>query len=162
MNWVLDNLNIVIAIAAGIAYWLNNMRVSKEEARRQAEEPPPEESEDVFGPDFDFGEPETSPPTDMPPPLFRQPVPPPLPAAVDAGELARQAQIQERLREARENKAANRSSTEVSRSWIQARDRPKKPPTPSGGIKTRLRNTREIRKAFVMREILGPPVALRR
>jgi len=145
MSWVFDNLQIVIAIAAGVAYWLNNMRQAKESREQDV---PPVDAEDIFGPDFDFGEPESV-----------VPKPPPLPVA-DNGEFLRQQQLQERIRIVRENKASNRSSTEVSRTWQQKKDVPKKVEAFPNSIKSRLKTPGEIRKAFIMREILGPPTGL--
>jgi len=147
MTWILDNLQIVVAIAAGIAYWLNNMRQAKETAQEREEGPV--DLEDIYGPDFDFGRTEIT-----------VAAPPPLPV-VDDGERIRQQQLQERMRVVRENKAANRSSTEVSRSWQQKKDHQKQGEVFSSSIKARLKITGEIRKAVIMKEILGPPVGLR-
>lgn len=84
MDWLLDNLQILFVIAAGVAYWLNSMRQAKEEARQQRDEPP-HDPDEVFGPDFDFNEqppPRQSevflPPPVAPPPYGSAP-PPPLP-----------------------------------------------------------------------------------
>jgi hypothetical protein len=146
MSWILENLQIVVALAAGIAYWLNNMRQARETAREREEAPV--DLEEIFGPDFDFGKVE---PAATPPPLPR----------VDDGEILRQQQLQERIRTVRENKAANRSSTEVVRSWQQKKDQPKKADMSPNSIRSRLKVPGEIRKAVIMREILGPPAGLR-
>ncbi len=90
MDWILDNLIILFLIAGGLASWLNSVRQAREEAKqdRQHDEQPADVDE-IFGPDFDFGErsqkPGESPPQTevfLPPPVTTSQSPsgpPPLP-----------------------------------------------------------------------------------
>jgi outer membrane biosynthesis protein TonB len=192
MQWIFDNLQILIAGAALVAYWLNNMRQAKEEAARERQEAEAE-AEDVFGPDFDFGTPQDDPasrpaapqpppmPQAGPPPILRQtrtaPTPP-TPSAVET-ELARQQAIQERLRLAREARQARPANTTGGAAATQARTSNRggaaatqarvtgrtatssaTPASASTSLARRLRDRSEIRRAIVLREILGPPPGL--
>lgn len=167
MEWILDNFQIVIALAAAVAYWLNNLRQPKEEERRDAGQEP---REDYFGPDFDFGQPEEETrQAPVPPPLVRPfaaapaIAPPPLPTAAEA-ELERQQQMMDRLkllREARDRApdgaAATKARVAAKRTAPGAATAPAMP-----GLRSRLRSGPALRQAIVEKEILGPPVSLRR
>lgn len=190
MNWILDNIQIIIGIAAAIAYWLTNLRTAK------AELPPPDhevEVEDVFGPDFDFGErrDEPAPRREVlpPPPLHPRPhVPPPLPvmASAAAAELARQQGLMDRLNRLRKTEApavpaiaaAPRASgggraartakvARVARVAKTARLAKTStaayeiPATSTNALRQRLQDQHEIRRAIVLREVLGPPLGMR-
>ncbi len=62
MDFILENLYVLIFVAAGIAQWVNSQREAMKtemEAQRRREQPQPqqlEEEDDFFGPDFDFDE----------------------------------------------------------------------------------------------------------
>jgi len=83
MDWIFDNLQILVFIGAGIAFWLNSMRQAKAEAENERNQPPVDLDE-VFGPDFDFNSPpphgEAPRQTEvfLPPPVSASP--PPVPA----------------------------------------------------------------------------------
>jgi hypothetical protein len=77
-------------------------------------------------------------------------------------ELKRQAEIQERLRQLRETKAvttggaaATRTRTATQQTGFHA------PAAARGGLRGAVRSRSEIRRAVILREILGPPLALR-
>ena len=183
MQWIFDNLQILIAGAALVAYWLNNMRQAKEEAARERQEAEAE-VEDHFGPDFDFGTPEeatpprqnTPPPAPPPkpqagPPPILRPTraasPPPAVLSAVETEMARQQALQERLRQVREARQTRTTATTTGgAAATQARvtgrtaTSPATPASASASLARRLRDRQEIRRAIVLREILGPPPGL--
>jgi hypothetical protein len=217
MEWIFDNLQIIIVVAGAIAYWLNQRAREKagqeadydqdgipenrplrreieprtldggaseqeERARRIREEiqrkiaerrgqaaPPPmpapvfEEREVVFREETSF-----------PPPLRPVEVPPPMPtrevvtAYVDTEALERQRRLAEQL----EQLEAQRR--EARRAAVQVRAEGRTPgatPTATAagrgaalgvrGVGAELRDPRALRRAIVLREVLGAPVALR-
>lgn len=184
MDWIFENLQIVIAIGAGIAYMVNSIRQSR---HAREEEAKPEHGEDYFGPDFDFGEsPQASPAPSqrplMPPPLQRErakrtpsTVPPVIargagsktataPKFVPASEneLHRQQAIFDKLAELRQESAASKSLLQERRPKLR---RPKPALAEKvvnlHSVKNRLRNSKEARHGIIMREILDRPIGLR-
>jgi hypothetical protein len=210
MDWILDNLQIVIAIAGAIAYWLNAR--SKEKAGEPA--------------DYDGdGEPDTLPgggrtmrdgEREMeqaeatrriqeeirrkiaeragqtgaegggwtPPEFEPQPLPPPMPPRRREPELAphaREARREETEREAalvleRQRglaeqyaalKARKVEAGREAKSVWAAEVSPVRTAVVQGrkkddlGLLAELRNARSLKKAIVLREVLGAPVALR-
>ncbi len=160
MDWVFENIQILIGIAAAIAYWLTHLK----QAREDRAEPPIEDAEDVFGDEEDWEMPqreEARPRPAAPPPLVKS-VPPPLPAYAEAaaGELERQQEMMARLKRLREERAVTTGGAAAAKA--RAAKRPKAPATPTPqGLRRRLRDRGEVRRAIVLREILGPPKALR-
>jgi len=198
MDWVFDNIQIVIALAAALAYWLTNMKAAKEARQAEAEAEAEAEAagrtemdEDVFGPDFDFGQPQDELPRRMesrPPPLVeRAPArPPQMPAIAQAAEaeLTRQRAMMERLQQFKDNREvmagampAKARTARLARTAKSARTaRIARTVRTVGsnaaavaaasakgplGLHGSLRNRTELRKAIVLHEILGPPKALR-
>ncbi|MBN8458429.1 MAG: hypothetical protein J0M04_11395 [Verrucomicrobia bacterium] len=104
-----------------------------------------------------------------PPPLRQAPPPAPPPplrgmasVAISTttntdAELARQRQLEERIRALREASAT--AAPEPSSATAPTAHRPA--PAHHGVLHRRLRNPREIRRAFVLKEILDRPVGLR-
>ncbi|MGJ8634396.1 MAG: hypothetical protein ACSHX7_10805 [Luteolibacter sp.] len=179
MDFILENLIWFIAAAAGFAQWLNAQREAKKERREQ--QTTPEE-------DYDFREeldeelerrnarPAVPPPIPMgapspavPPPISRsRPAPAPSlqrsapprearqPSTRAGKELERQEQLAEKLQLLKEGKANRPSFHEASQK------RRKTSPSGTGGtLKQRLTSRTELRTAFVLREILDKPVALK-
>jgi len=194
MDWVFENIQIVIALAAALAYWLTNMKAAKEARQAEAEAEAAgrtEMDEDVFGPDFDFGQPQDELPRRMesrPPPLVeRAPArPPQMPAIAQAAEaeLARQTAMMERLRQFKDNRevmagpvptkartariartAKSARTARIARTvrTIGSNAAATAAASAKGplGLHGSLRNRTELRKAIVLHEILGPPKALR-
>lgn len=202
MDWIFDNLQVLVFIAAGIAYSLNSMRQAKAEAEaRREREQNPVDPEDVFGPDFDFNQPpDRQPQTEvfLPPPLPAEPQPaqaptastrerrgfpqaeptperpqaphsPRQPALQDAlnAELERQRSLEQRilsLRQNRESRNSGAAATQRSVVANRAASRggvPDVEPSALDGIRSRLRNPREARRAIVLREILDAPLGMR-
>lgn len=210
MDWILDNLQIVIAIAGAIAYWLNAR--SKEKAGEPA--------------DYDGdGEPDTLPggrramrdaEREMEqaeatrriqeeirrkiaeragrtggegggwttPEFEPQPVPPPMPARRREPELAPYAREERREETEREAalvlerqrglaeqyaalKARKAEAEREAKSVWAAEVSPVSAAAVHGrnrddlGLLAELRNARSLKKAIVLREVLGAPVALR-
>ncbi|MFH1498240.1 MAG: hypothetical protein ABII82_10490 [Verrucomicrobiota bacterium] len=197
MDWILDNLQLVIFIAGAIAYWLNQTRKgwaeSGEEDVRETRQPhaplQPRTEEDnadqvrrvqaeirrkIAERRAAAGGP--PPFADEPEPLYREPAPayepPPVPEAPpplysrndDTASLDRQRHLAEQLAEAERAKAAAR--VKLAEIW----DRPsvaaakRSAARRSDGVNTPreiLRDRRALRTAWIMREVLEKPVALR-
>ncbi len=178
MNWILDHLQLVLAVAGGFAWWLNQ--------RRQADkEPPPHESKTFEDPELaartrrireeiqrkieqrarGYAEPAptTASAVDEPPPVIRDVAVPRGAGRLDAQRqaeiLEEQAAMMERLREAEVMKAAAQkrlafeSATADHTPELLARTR--------STVVDGLHDPAALRRAFILREVLGPPVALR-
>lgn len=184
MDWVFDNLNIIAFLAAGIAYWLNSMRQAKEEARQEREaaeledyreesyQPPPQA--EVFLPPPATPPPLPGPPLVRPPrgapelaPTLRRTPSQQLTMAQDAyqAELDRQKALEERLvslRQSREKRGGGASHMKRALANRGAEQTiGKSEALTSPGIRARLRDRTEAKRAIVMREILGTPVGMR-
>jgi hypothetical protein len=164
VDWIFENFQIFILIALGIGSVVKSLLESKARKKEQESEQHPGE---VFTPDEDDREPAMP---SVPPPFIRQAVPPPLRkrgdyeevAAETAKALKHQNDLAERLRQIRETKATTTGGAYATRTRLSAK---MAPAVSSGGtspgIRARLRNPAEVRRAFVMREILDPPLSLR-
>jgi hypothetical protein len=164
MDWIFDNFQIVILIALGVGSVLKSLLESKAKQKRESEEE--YDPGDVFAPDEEYREP-TMP--SVPPPLTRQVVPPPLResgyddavALETAKTLKHQRELADRLRQIRETKATTTGGASATRARISAKGSAESLPQVPTSIRSRLRDSREVRRAFVMREILDSPVSLR-
>lgn len=188
MDWVLDHLQFIIAAAAAIAWWLNQRRQGKDGAE---EEPPHQEAtfddpdlaertrkirEEIQRKIADRArgyseEQPTLPPAEPDePPVVREvvmtPVPPVRRASTSHYEAQRQAEILEeqatlvdKLREAQAMKAAamKRAQYEATTADHSSDARTLSRST----VLDDLREPAALRRAFILREVLGPPVALR-
>lgn len=107
---------------------------------------------------------------DTPPPLVREVVvervPEPVRASVSRAEAQRQAEIleqqaalAEKMRELEVMKAAAARRSEFERATADVQAEAKV--AARGALLDDLRNRNALRRAFVLREVLGPPVALR-
>jgi hypothetical protein len=197
MEWILDHLQIVIAVAAAIAYWLNQRRQAQlgddeedrtESPQRDFNSDPEEEArtrriqEEIrrkIAERARGGPITVPPPAPEPPPLFRtetssprpvaaplpqreftrQAAPPPFQASA-AAILERQRELEEQMRELEATrKAAQRRAALVAANTavfapVAASER-------NVGLLADLHGGRNLRRAIVLREILGPPVGLR-
>lgn len=189
MDWVSDHLQLIIAVAGGIAWWLNQ----RKQAQDGSESPPQEKS---------FEDPELAERTRRireeiqrkieqrargypneqptipreepvaPPPLIREVVvarqPEPLhsraatsrlEAQRTAEILEQQAALAEQLRQAQEMKAAALRRTQFETEVASKEE--------AAAVAVRsalgedLRNPAALRRAFILREVLGPPLSLR-
>ncbi len=161
MDWIFDNFQILALVGIALATWLKKRADAKaaereeQEARRELEEP-----EEVFGPDEAWGAPYQQPAPAAPPPLVRV-APPPVPAFEVEGELKRQMDMRERLRQLRETKAVTTGGAAVTRARTKDAKHPKNSSAVPVSMRGALRNHGQVRRAIVMREILGPPLGLR-
>lgn len=164
MDWIFDNLQIVLLIALGVGSVLKSMLESKSKANEEREEES-DPGED-FPPYEEYREPAIP---SVPPPLPRQVVPhsqrqfsyDEAAAAETARELKHQRDLAEHLRQIRETKATTTGGAAATRARISAKGAKKSVSQVSLSIRGRLRDPLEVRRAFVMREILDPPVGLR-
>lgn len=163
MDWLLDHFQFVLIIGFALASWLK----SRADAKRAAEEElqPREEgagNDDGYEPEEDWQLPPAMP--TAPPPLIREIAPPPL--YVDTTEadaiLKRQQEIQERLQAIKDSKATTTGGAAETRARIAAAGKPSSPlALGANSLRSSLRDSKQTRRAIVLREILGPPVGLR-
>jgi len=147
MDFVFDNLQVLIIVGAVIAAGLNQLREKK---KREQEEPWQPQAED-YNPADPF---EPAPPRFPIPKIrgARPDGPPPLPQFVELPEpeLARQRNMKKRLK-------TNRAAEAVSAIKTSGKIKPRSPRLVSPTkLRTRLRDKTELRRAIVLREILGP------
>ncbi|RPJ33680.1 MAG: hypothetical protein EHM17_09435 [Verrucomicrobiaceae bacterium] len=164
MDWIFDNFQIVALVALAMASWFKSRMDAKaaEREEQQAREEMAERGEvdQDFGPEEVWREIMAKP---EPPPLYRT-VPPPVTAAVfeAEAELKRQAEIQERLRQLRETKAVTTGGAAATRTRSATQQTGFHAPAAArGGLRGAVSSRSEIRRAVILREILGPPLALR-
>lgn len=167
MDWIFDNFQIVALIGIAFASWLKHRSDLK---RAEQEEQAPMEDEDAYGPTEGWEPPVTQPQPSVPPPLYRQ-SPPPIPresmtthSREQESELVlkRQQEMQERIRQIKESKANTTGGASATRARVAAAQSKAKPMVAGKtGIAATLRDPRELKKAVILREILGPPLGLR-
>ncbi len=204
MDWILEHLQILVAVGAAFAYWLNQRKQEKAEegetrADNRGDFAPPahvdlEEAERTrriqdeirrkIAERASGGPINVPPPAPEPPPIFQRdtmaprPVASPLPqqrereferekrreeqphtfTAAENAALERQRELDEQmsaLAEAKrvaQRKAAAIAATEQAAAYASPA---------RGDLLADLRGARNLRRAMVLREVLGPPVALR-
>lgn len=167
MDWILNHLQIVVLVVLGIGSMVKSMleAKSKQAAEREAEwNPMPE-----IPLDDDTSYRKVLPKATVPPPLARPAIPPlQRMAGYDAEvthetakALKHQQDLAERLRQIRETKATTTGGALATRARIAAKGVAKPLKQTTLTVRSRLRDPVEVRQAFVMREILDPPVGLR-
>lgn len=212
MKWITENIQVILAVAGAIAFWLNSQREAAEKAAqereaalRRASQPAALAETDVAADDEMRNEqvrdkvrrmiaerrgeavpPEWSAPPAMPEPeeerSFRSPpieeppelaLPPPLSPPVWSqkaetadslatetleASLVRQEQLAVELQSLNEQRvlAARRAAVVAEGEAVVARR-----DLVSNELRHDLRDPRSLRRAMVLREVLGPPVALR-
>jgi hypothetical protein len=82
-------------------------------------------------------------------------------ASEAAKALKHQQDLAERLRQIRETKATTTGGAAATRARVAAKGVAKSAAQVPASIRARLRDPVEVRRAFVMREILDTPVGLR-
>ena len=190
MDWILNHMQVIIAIAGVVAYWLNQRKTGQpedsvaphqeknfedpelaERTRRIREEIQRKIEQRARG----YAQEQPTLPRDEPPALppilrevlLRQTEPPkPTRAATSHLEaqrmaeiLEQQAALAERLKQAQEMKAAAQRRTQFETEAGSNEEQAKV--AVRGALGDDLRDPAALRRAFVLREILGPPVALR-
>jgi hypothetical protein len=165
MDWIFEHFQIVILILLGVGSMLKSVLESKNKDKSAQEEEQDDPGE-VFAPDEDYTSPRES---NVPPPLTRQAMPPPLRergydemAAMEvARALKHQQDLAERLRHIRETKATTSGGAAATRARESGVEIIKNPTSAGLSVRARLRSPAELRQAFVIREILNAPVGLR-
>lgn len=191
MNWLLENIQLVVILASAFAWWLTQRRKEAEE-----QEPPPapghrrtqfEELErkrriqeeirrkiaERRGTDGGRLQPPPVPvgrSVGWPPERRPEPVPvrreAPDFAAADAAALERQRRLEDEIRAAQQRRAEAqvRIRETISRPAAAARVERARPGERALGhhwLKAALRDSGDVRRAIVLREVLGPPPGLR-
>lgn len=160
MDWIQDNFQIVIIVLLALGSWLK----ARMDAKAAAQEEAVAEEED-YRPEYEVEEAEWQPPAAIPPPLVRDTIPPALPAAVHeaaretAAVLKHQQELAARLRQIRESKVVTTGGANATRLRLAAQGVKPTMPAPLT-FRDRLSDTRELRRALVMREILNSPRGL--
>ena len=155
MDWLLENLKLVVVLAVVVGSLVK--KVLEASNTNKPAEPLPDDRLATH---------EKAKPAEMrhaapqrqaagPPPLRQVTLP------VERGalqtEVARQRELQERLRKIRDAKA----HPAIPAAIPAAAPTVLKRPTISGGLRGQMRSSKELRRAVILREILGPPVGLR-
>lgn len=182
MDWVFDHLQLIIVIAGSVAWWLNQ----RKQAQAGDEAPPPETSFDDPAErtrkireeiQRRIAERARGYPTEQPtrphvePPVVREVMVTPAPLAARRGlshtEAQRQAEIleeqaalAEKLREAELMKAAAQKRVRFEEATADHSEAALS--LSRSTVLDDLREPAALRRAFILREVLGPPVALRR
>ena len=163
MSWIFDNLQIVVLVLLGIGSLVKSMfdAKSKQAAERDADWDP---ADDVPL-DDDTSYRKNLPKPTLPPPF----TPPPTRLAGYDAEVANEAakvlkhqrDLAERMRQIRETKATTTGGASATRARIAGKGIAKPTMPAPLTLRRRLRDPAEVRRAFVMREILDPPLGLR-
>lgn len=166
MDWIFEHFQIVVLIALGLGSVVKSLLESKAKQKQEREREEEYDPGDVFAPDEEYRAPAMP---SVPPPLTRQVVPQSqreggydeAVAAEMARELKHQRDLAEHLRQIRETKATTTGGASATRARIASKGTKKQASQAPLSIRGRLRDPLEVRRAFVMREILDPPVGLR-
>lgn len=173
MDWILDHLQIIVLVIIGIGSLVKSALDNRKAAGRQFDT-----ADDQVPLDDDKSYRKGMPrETGTPPPLPQEraatkerkkvraapATPPPLSAADEAARvLKHQEELAARLRRIREAKATNRGGAATTRSRAAVgTEKPSAQPAGRASLRRTLRDPAEVRRAFVMREILDRPVGLR-
>lgn len=187
MDWIFDHLQLVFIVGGAIAWWLNQ----RKQAQAGDEAPPPEQEAGFDDPELaertrrireeiqrkiqqrarGYADEQPTLPHDEPgelPPVIREVAVarPPVHAGSrietqrQAEILEEQAAMMERLQEAKLMKAAVQKRMEFEAETAD-HSGARKAATRSSVLDD-LRTPTALRRAFILREVLGPPVALRR
>jgi|GEM_PF-861233 len=179
MEWISEHFQLVVLVLGAFAYWLKafiEQRVAEKQARAAPQQPQEPEAEDDFKPEGPMKYGEMPPSLPVPPVLL---VPPAFPSErlpgyeeVAAREAATAARHREKLsahlQRLRDTKAtttggaaATRSRISAARNALTGEGAKVSDVTVTATLRSRLRDPAEIRRAMVLKEILGQPVSLR-
>lgn len=165
MTWIYENLQIVAIVLIGVASAVKSMFDNA--AQKKAEREIYEDTEPEVPLDQDTSYRKPIPPS-FPPPLVIA-TPPPLrmtgyeaDAAEEAAKaLKHQQDLAARLRQIRETKATTTGGATATRARVAGKGVVKAVPQEALTLRQRLASPAEVRRAFVLREILDTPVGLR-
>ena len=172
MKWLFEHFQIVVLIGFALASLVKHRKglaQAAEEERR---------ANDEMAEDAEVLDTDRQPPPALPPPVARQLPPPvvrkttqplarigqaaPVISAADARILKQQEELMARLQQIRDAKATTTGGAAATRNRVSAAQRhPKAAPAAKSGLRSSLHNRHDIRRAIVLREVLGPPVGLR-
>ncbi|MSU45543.1 MAG: hypothetical protein EXS42_00080 [Lacunisphaera sp.] len=192
MEWIFDHIQLLLVIAGSVAYWLNQRRQAQagegappqetifedpelaERTRKIREEIQRKIEQRARGYANEQPTLPSSQQSAEPPPIVREVVTrqQPAPAVLrrDASHLEaqrmaeileQQAALTEQLRQAQKMKAAAARRIQFE-TQISSDKGDIAAAVSRGALADDLRNPDALRRAFILREILGPPVALRR
>jgi hypothetical protein len=157
MSWIFDNLQILVLVlfaVGSLVKKINESRTTAKQPPRPADLPEPMFETDEESTTFDWPE--------------EPPAPAPLPGAMieaqlEAAEaLKHQQELASHLQQLRETKASTTGGAAATRARVASKGATKPQLAPIRlSLRARLKNPTEIRRAIVLREILGPPVSLR-
>ncbi|GAA5130294.1 hypothetical protein JIN84_04505 [Luteolibacter yonseiensis] len=167
MDWIFDHFQLVVVAVFVIGSLVKSVIEGKLKRGDDQAGPWPE-AEVPLDEDKSY----RKPVADTARPSKRAANPPPLPepgyetAVADerARALKHQRDLAERLRQIRETKATTTGGAAATRARVEAKSAKKSAknqPMRPLSVRDRLRDPAELRRAFVMREILDPPVSLR-
>lgn len=175
MNWISDHFQIVILVLFALGSLAKTL-IEKAVAKKNEETWTNEDREEVPL-DDDKSYRKSLPPAmpterraSVPPPLApRQVIPANLQlegyeaasAREAAAALKHQQDLAERLRQIRATKATTTGGAAATRARIASKGAAKATRPVPHTLRGRLRDPAEVRRAFVLREVLGPPVGLR-
>lgn len=172
MEWIFDHFQLVALVVFVIGSILKSLWDAR--VRQKSEYGGPAESDGEVIREIPLGEDKSyrKPTASTPPPLPQATVPrasrnPGYDAAVAdeaAKALKHQQDLAERLRAIRETKATTSGGAAATRARVASKKSKKDARSVEMqpvSLSKRLRDPAEVRRAFVMREILDPPVGLR-
>lgn len=168
MDWIFDNVQIVALLALALASWIKSQmdaQAAQREEQRAREEMAGRGEVDGYDSDpiEPWDEMPMPPEVPPPPPLFTVSLPTVSSVAIDTDtELTRQMEMQERLREFREKRVVTTGGAAATRKLTASKQTGYAAPGVRNGLREIVRKRGEVRRALVLREILGPPLALRR
>lgn len=168
MNWIFDNFQIVALVIFAFASWFKHHLDAKaeEKARKESQREQAETGEEDLLEDW---EPEFEAPPQPAIPVPPLPPPPPLVRQIQARKeesdsvLRRQLELQERLRILKETKATTSGGAAATRLRVAASKSGTQAPelVARNDLRQSLRSRKDLRRGIIIREILGPPLALR-
>lgn len=175
MDWILDHLKFVVIAAVIIGSIVKSVLESKSQGPDGLPERTDDDTSDRSYRKMPPRMPSVPPPvqwTETPSSTYNPPPPLPttaytIPGAYEFAQeesakmLKHQQDLAEHLRQIRENKATTTGGAAETRARIAAsKGTSKRSATTQVPIRARLRDRAEIRRAFIMREILDKPVGL--
>jgi len=167
MQWLYDNFQVAALVLIALAGWIKSRVDAKLEQEKAPEESEPYDEREVFGP---YDQWEQSPSGSVAPPPLMRPTPPPFlsPAAAfeanreSEAALKHQQDLAERLRQIRETKATTTGGAKATRARVAASKLPKTVVAAVPlSLRGRLHDKGELRRAFVLKEILALPLSQR-
>jgi len=160
MEWIIENANLIIVAILLLAPLFKRLFEAKLETLPPPLPPREEPEEDDFGPYENWALPDepTAPPPPLPlPPVIKTALPALSVDSPDTWQIPRPArEIGDTFRPAKGGRAATMAPTAADRAATAATAQ-----NAASALRNALKNRREIRRALVLREILGPPVGLK-